>query len=181
MAKKVLVPLATGFEEIEAVTIIDVLRRAGVEVITAGVGGTAITGSHALTIQCDTEIGQAAADGLDGMVLPGGMPGAKNLAADSTVRALITALDRAGRLLAAICAAPMVLHAAGALKGRRATCYPSFEKELTESEIVQDPVAADGNVITGRGPAAALAFTLEIAARLAGPARAGEVQRAMLA
>ena len=128
MAKKVLVLLADGFEEIEAVTPIDVLRRAGLEVITAGVGKKEITGAHGIQIHCDAEI-EKYTDLPDAVVLPGGMPGAANLKNSPTVLTLLRKMNEKNKTIAAICASPgLALAASGVLDGKKATCYPGYEK-----------------------------------------------------
>lgn len=182
MKKKVLIILAEGFEEIEAVTPVDVLRRAGLEVTVAGVGGTEITGAHGIRVLADVEIG-AYRDTPDAVILPGGLPGASNLAKSPEVAAVVERVRGAGRVIGAICAAPaLVLAPGGALDGRKATCYPSFEKQFgPKTKFVTDRVVKDGNVITSRGPGTALEFALELASELAGPQAAAELSKAMIA
>ena len=177
----VAVPLAEGFEEAEAVFIIDLLRRGGVEVAVAGLEKESVTGAHGITIKCDGLLSGAAALALDGIVLPGGMPGTKNLLKSSLVRDLIVRLNREGKLVAAVCAAPVVLAAAGALKGKKATCYPGFESDLKDATFVKEPVVTDGNIITSRGPGTAAAFALALLACLKGRDAAEEVRKAILA
>ena len=155
---RVLVPLAEGLEEIEAVTIIDVLRRGGIEVVSAALGrDRAVRGSRGVTILADT-LWPDTAD-FDAIVLPGGGKGTENLAADARVRETLRKFDEEGKYVAALCAAPTVLAAAGLLNGRRATCYPSCADQLGES-YDNAPVIADGNVITGQGPGTAMLFAL---------------------
>ncbi len=161
--KKVAVFLAPGFEEIEALTTVDVLRRAGVEVVTAAVGGDGrqVQGAHGIPVIADVLVDALQADDLELTVCPGGMPGATNLAASPKVLALIRALNASGRPVAAICAAPLVLHAAGVLDGRKYTCYPGFERQIGGAH--QDVrVVTDANVTTGVGPGASLEFALEL-------------------
>jgi 4-methyl-5(b-hydroxyethyl)-thiazole monophosphate biosynthesis len=179
--KTVLVPLAQGFEEIEATVIVDVLRRAGVEVIVAGLARGPVTGAHGITLVPDCALDEVDAAELAMIVLPGGMPGAQNLKADERVLDLVRALESSGRAVAAICAAPMVLAAAGVRHGRRATAYPSFRDRLADAEVVAEPrVVRSGPVITSQGVGTALEFALELASDLAGPARAQELRAAML-
>lgn len=180
MSPRVLLPLATGFEELEAVTIVDVLRRAGLDLKTAGLGGLEITGAHGITLRADLSLAAAARERWDLIVLPGGLPGATNLRDDPTLRALLAAQHARGGRLAAICAAPIALAAAGALSGRRATCYPSFEEQLTGAQIAGGAVVVDGPLTTSRGPGTALEFALTLVAQLAGRAKADELRRGLL-
>lgn len=184
---KVLVPLAEGFEEIEAVTVIDTLRRADIEVVTADLGGAAAprwaTGSHAIRIATEASLDEVAGelDGFDGIVLAGGMPGAATLRDDPRVQAALQALAAGGKLVAAICAAPIALAAAGVLEGRHATAYPAFRDQLAGATVVHDQrVVTDGNVMTSAGPGTALEFALRLVAQLVGRAKADELAKAML-
>jgi len=177
----VLVPLAAGFEEIEAVVVIDVLRRAGVEVRVAGVRPGAVTGSHGITLSTDCALDDVRAGELDMLVLPGGMPGAANLRSDARVLALVRELERSGRTVAAICAAPTVLAAADVLEGRRVTSHPSVRDQLPGARVVDAPrVVRSGPVVTSQGVGTALEFALELVAQLVGPGKAEELARAML-
>lgn len=169
-ARRVLVPLAQGFEELEAVTIVDILRRAGLEVVVASLAGGTVTGSHGIRIEADAVLADVVDADFDAIALPGGMPGADNLKRDPRIAALVRRLHGAGRPVAAICAAPMVLDAAGVLDGRRATSYPGFLKDAAKARVVDEAVVADGGVITSRGPGTALDFALALVAELAGPA-----------
>ena len=177
----VLVPLAPGFEEIEAVTIIDVLRRAGVEVRVAALGHGPVTGAHGITLATNCGLGEVDADGLAMLVLPGGQPGTTNLKADARVLELVRRLDASGRHVAAICAAPSVLAAAGVLEGRSATSHPSVRDQLAGAKVVGSPrVVRAGRVLTSQGVGTALEFALELVAELRGAARARELAAAML-
>lgn len=178
---RALVAIAEGFEEIEAVTPIDVLRRAGVEVLTAGLGGRRITGSHGIAIECDTTVAEAPAQ-VDVVVLPGGMPGAANLGKSVELRALVQRVADAGKHVAAICAAPaLTLGPWGLLDGRRATCYPAFASKLgARVTAVTDRVVVDGKVVTSRGPGTALEFSLALVEQLVGKAKADELRAGML-
>ena len=167
--KRVLVPLAEGFEELEAVTIIDVLRRAGIEVVVASLDASPVTGSHGIRISADTPLAALMEQDFDMIALPGGMPGADHLKKDARVTEIVRRLHERGRPVAAICAAPMVLDAAGVLDGRRATSYPGFLKDAKCATIVGDAVVVDRGVITSRGPGTALDFALTLVAELAGP------------
>jgi 4-methyl-5(b-hydroxyethyl)-thiazole monophosphate biosynthesis len=171
---RAIVPLVDGFEEIEAVTIIDLLRRAGIEVTVAGVNGPAATGSHAIEVRCDALFADSGVDSADALVLPGG-PGTPELRDSETVRAAVRAVAEAGRLLAAVCAAPTVLEAAGVLRGRRATSHPSSAPEMKSCEYVEEAVVEDGNIITSRGAGTSIEFALAVVRRLVGDATAREV------
>lgn len=174
---RVLVPLAEGFEEIEAVTIIDVLRRANLEVVTAGLADGPVTGSHGITLMPDESLDRALERDYDMAVLPGGMPGAANLEADARVGNLLRRLAESERFTAAICAAPKVLAAAGLLQGRRATSFPGFldPAAVPGLKLSEEAVVEDGTVITSRGPGTALDFALTLVERLSG----GETRRAV--
>ena len=158
--------LATGFEEIEALTTLDVLRRFGLEVCTVSVTGTRlIHGAHGIPVMVDALLRKADLEVSQCLILPGGMPGAKNLlACDALCRCLVNH-DQKGGLIAAICAAPMILGKLDILNGRDATCYPGFEGMLKGAHCKKDLVVEDGNIITGRGPGAAMDFAFAIAAR----------------
>lgn len=179
--KTVLVPLAEGFEEIEAVVIIDVLRRAGVEVRVAGLARGPVTGSHGIQVATDCTLDEVDAAGLAMIVLPGGMPGAANLEKDQRVLALVRALESTGRTVAAICAAPRVLAAAGVLRGRSATAYPSVRAQLAGAEVVDRPrVVRSGPIVTSQGVGTALEFALELVDELAGSSVARELRAKLL-
>ena len=180
MAKKAAVLLAPGFEEVEAATPIDFLRRAGLDVIVAGVGETSIEGAHGLTFLADTTVEELSPD-LDAVVVPGGMPGAANLAASSAVGALIKGMFTRGKLVASICASPaVVLSPLGVLEGKKTTCYPGFEKDLTCGTFSEERVVHDGNVITSRGPGTAAEFSLKIIEYLSGEQAARGIHEATL-
>jgi 4-methyl-5(b-hydroxyethyl)-thiazole monophosphate biosynthesis len=177
MAKAVVL-LANGFEEIEAVTIIDVLRRAGVDVVVASLQGESALGSHDIRVAADCMIDDVIAEELDAVVLPGGMPGSERLRDDARVQQLVRAVASANRLVCAICAAPIVLDAAGVIAGRRATSYPGFE--LPDADYSTDRVVEDENLITSRGPGTALQFALTLVRRLVSHERATELRQRML-
>lgn len=177
---KVLIPLAQGFEEIEALTIIDILRRADIGVVVAGLVPGPVTGAHDVSIIPDTTIDNVNAEDFNMIVLPGGQPGTDNLNADVRVHALLAEFAAKDKLIGAICAAPIVLAAAGLLQGRSATCYPSCISNLTGAVYADKPVVTDGNIITSKGPGTAMSFGLEIAARLAGRQTADTVSKNML-
>lgn len=161
---RVLVPLAAGCEELEAVTIIDLLRRGGVEVVVAGLKPGIIKASRGTQLLPDVTLDEALAEDYDMVVLPGGMPGAQHLREDARIIALIKNMAAAGRYTAAICAAPTVLAAAGVLTGKTATGYPGFleKMNLTDVTTSTDAVVRDGKVITSRGPGTAMDFALDL-------------------
>jgi 4-methyl-5(b-hydroxyethyl)-thiazole monophosphate biosynthesis len=173
--KHVIVPLAEGFEEIEAVAVIDILRRAGVHVTVAGVGETSVTGSHGIRVGCDARIEDCDAAGADAIVLPGGMPGTVNLGQNPHVTAALTRLAADGKLVAAICAAPTVLNNEGLLEGRRATSHPAHADDMNRCCYLENSVVVDGNLVTSRGAGTAIPFAAEIVARLVGAETAREI------
>lgn len=178
--KRVAVLLAEGFEEVEAVTPIDFLRRSGVDVVTAGVASSRVKGSHSITVDADTRIEELPAD-LDGVILPGGTVGANNLAKSGAVADLVKRMYGEGKLVAAICAAPAkVLAPTGILRGKRATCYPGLETELAGSDFRSDRVVRDGNIITSRGAGTAGEFAVELVRYLAGEEAAERLKAAVL-
>lgn len=178
---RIIVPLAEGFEEIEAVTVIDMLRRAGIEVITAGVGGRAVTGSHGITLSCEQLIESCDPASADGIVLPGGMPGTTRLMASPAVERLARELGRAGKLTAAICAAPAALAKFGLLDGKTVTSHPSQADSLKPYAYREDPVVIDGQVITSRGAGTAIAFAAALIRNLVGDTRADDILKSILA
>lgn len=165
--KKVLVLLAEGFEEIEAVTVIDVLRRAEIDVVSASLNGSEVKGSHGISIVADSTLDEVEEQMFDAVVLPGGMPGARHLRESHAVLNLIREAAHKGKYVAAICAAPTALDVAGVLKGRRATSYPGHE--IPSAEYVEEPVVVDGHIVTSRGPGTAFEFALKLVEKLAGP------------
>ena len=174
---KALVLLAEGFEEIEAVTIADVLRRADVSVTLAALRQSPVRGSHALELVADTTLDRIEASEFDALVLPGGMPGARHLAEDERVLELVRSFVARKKLTAAICAAPTVLDAAGVLEGVRATAYPGFA--LPHAQFSESRVVEDGGIVTSRGPGTAIDFSLKLVERLLG-AEIAEQHRARL-
>ena len=174
--------LATGFEEVEALLPVDILRRAGVEIKTVSVtGDTWVTSSHGVTIQADLKFEDIPHfDDVDMLLLPGGMPGATNLNEHAGVREALLAHNAKGKHIGAICAAPMVLGSLGLLKGRKATCYPGFEKYLEGAEYTAELFTIDGNIITGEGPAATFPYAYEILKMFVGEAKTKELQQQML-
>ncbi len=173
MSKRVIVPVANGFEEIEAVVIIDILRRAGLDVVVAGVEGADAIGSHDIALRCDALLDQC--DAADAMVLPGGMPGSKRLRESESVRAWVARLNAEGKLVAAICAAPTVLESCGILEGRRATSHPNHAEEMKHCVYETADVVTDGNEITSRGAGTAIAFAAEVVRHLVDDATADDI------
>lgn len=154
--------LADGFEEIEALTPVDMLRRAGYDVKTVGITGKIVCGSHKIPVICDTVPDEIELDKVSLAVFPGGMPGALNLDSADFTDKIISAVIKNGGRLAAICAAPLILGRRGLLKNKRAVCYPGFESELSGAEIVDLPVVTDGNITTAKDMTASLAFANEL-------------------
>ncbi len=158
--------LATGFEEIEALTVLDILKRCKLEVMVVSVTGTRlIRGAHDIPVMADCLFRKSIVEESDGLILPGGMPGAKNLMLHDGLRKALIAHSQKGTIIAAICAAPMVLGKYGLVRGRRATCEPGVEKELTVAVLVDEMVVTDDNIITAKGPSAAMDFAFTLAGR----------------
>jgi len=175
---KVLIPLAEGFEEIEAVTSIDILRRADIETVTAALKKNPVTGAHQITVTADILLGDN--DEFDAIVLPGGMPGSANLRNDPRIINIIQKINKAGGLTAAICAAPIVLSSAGVLKNRKFTCFPGYENEISEGIHVNEKVVADGSIITGIGAGSAPLFALKVVEYLKGKETAEKVKKSII-
>lgn len=171
---RALVPLAEGFEEIEAVTIIDVLRRAGIDVTVAAVGDMRPTGSHGISIECDAPLGACADEAMDAIVLPGGRA-TRRLLESEEVRAAVMRFAARGALIAAVCAAPTVLEACGLLKGKRATSHPDQYPEMKSCIYVEEAVVEDGNIITSRGAGTSIEFAAAVVKRLAGENAARDI------
>jgi 4-methyl-5(b-hydroxyethyl)-thiazole monophosphate biosynthesis len=181
MAKTAVVILAEGFEEVEALAPVDFLRRAGVRVTLAGVNSMIVPSSRKIGVQADVLI-KDVRDLFDAVILPGGMPGSTNLANAMEVSQFIKKMHAAGKLIAAICAAPaVVLTPLGILDGKKATCYPGCEKDFPAGTVhLNDRVVRDGNVITSQGPGSSFEFAWEIAKELAGKETADLVRDKML-
>lgn len=173
--------MADGFEEIEAITIIDVLRRAGAEVIVAGVENRALVGSRKIKLVPDVSLDQIKHDEFDMIVLPGGQAGVDNLRKNATVLGLLQRLHEEKKWIGAICAAPLVLRDAGLIRELKLTSYPGFEKELQGADYAQDRVVTDGRFITSRGPGTAMEFALKIVEVLYDRQKADELSETMLA
>lgn len=178
---RVLVPLAQGCEELEAVTVIDLLRRAGIEVVTAGLDTGPVRASRGTVLVPDTSIDSALQQDYDMVVLPGGLPGADHLNADSRVIDLLKKMANSGKFTAAICAAPKVLATAGLLEGRRATGFPGVLEgmQLGATQLSSEPVVTDGKVITSRGPGTAMDFALTLIEKLVDRSKRDEVEAAL--
>lgn len=178
--QRALVLLAEGFEEVEAVTPIDFLRRAGVETTVAGVGAREILGAHDIRITVDITVEESTGQ-YDAVVLPGGAHGARGIAADAASVELVRRALHDGKLVAAICASPgVVLGGHGLIGARRFTCYPGFESLVTGGTFVEERVVTDGNLITSRGPGTAAEFAEAIVSYLVGPEAALDLHRRTL-
>lgn len=179
---KVCVPVAEGFEEIEAIAMIDVMRRAKIEVVIAGVTGQSAKGGQGIEVVCDCLIGEVNADFLDMVVLPGGWGGTQILAKDETVQNLLKEMDAKGKQIGAICAAPFALSEAGLIRGEY-TCYPGFEEKIGHPEWFNPDkkVIETGHVMTSRGPGTAICFGLAIVAKLVDQGTADALREGLLA
>lgn len=178
---KIGVFMADGCEEIEALTVVDIARRAGIETAMISISGNKeVTSAHKVTFKTDIPAEFMDYDMLDGIVLPGGMPGTKNLAANEYVQKVIADFAKAGKLVAAICAAPSVLGEAGLLEGKKATCYPGFEDKLLGATTSLEPVVVDGNIITSRGMGTAIDFSLAIVAYLIDEEKAEKIREGII-
>lgn len=173
---KVYIFLADGFEEIEGLTVVDLLRRADIDITMVSItGNLEITGSHQILVKCDELFEKADFSDAGMLVLPGGKTGTDNLSVHEGLDRLLKDFSSKGKLLSAICAAPSVLGRKGLLKARRAICYPGFEEYLTGAAIVDEAVVVDGNIITSKGMGTAIDFSLEIIKTLKGEADAAKI------
>jgi len=179
MSLTALVPLAEGFEETEAIAVIDVLRRAEVDVTVAGLEPGPVESAHGVKVTPDAVLADVAGRRFDAVILPGGLGGTERLDRSDLVRQVISEATSRGAITAAICAAPTVLAHQGLLDGRRATCHASMTKELERSTFLDEPVVNDGNVVTSRGAGTALDFGLELVARLVGEERADQIAQSI--
>lgn len=180
---KVLVPLADGFEEIEAMAIIDILKRAGNDVIVVGLFSNEVEGANSkLKLLVPILLSEVDIDEVDMMVLPGGLPGAEHLAKSELVKDIIIRLNQKGKSVGAICAAPWALKEAGVLDGKKHTNYPGFEEKTgIDGYIPDQKVVTDGNIITSRGPGTAICFALEIVKKLNGEEIYNQLKEGLLA
>lgn len=172
--------LADGFEEVEALAAVDMIRRAGLELKTVGVDNILINGAHGIRVECDCTADEIVLDSnLSAVILPGGMPGTLNLEKNQIVQKAIDYACEKERLICAICAAPSILGHKGLLKGKKAIAYPGFEKDLEGAEISENHVVCDGNIITAKGAGVAVDFGLEIVSYLSGAEKAEEIRKAI--
>jgi 4-methyl-5(b-hydroxyethyl)-thiazole monophosphate biosynthesis len=179
---RVLVPLAPGFEDLEATTIVDLLRRGGIEVVTAGLQPGLVQGARGIRVQPDAVLDDVLDQDFTMIALPGGMPGAENLKNDARIIALLRKMAGAGKYTAAICAAPIALAQAGLLDGKRATSFPGFVDKLSipDGRYTGAAVEIDGKVVTSRGPGTAMDFALELVQLLAGEATRQKVEAGLV-
>ncbi len=176
---KVAVLLANGFETLEGLTVVDILRRGEVECNTFALEGNEVTTSHNIKLKADKNIMDGEIESYDFLVLPGGMPGSTNLRDNKRVIELVKEFNKNNKWLCAICAGPIVLGKAGLTEGKNITCYPGFEEELGNCNYKNELVVVDGNIITGRGPAASIPFAFEILSKIS-EEKADKVKKAML-
>ena len=178
----VLVPLAQGCEELEAVTIIDLLRRAGIEVVSAGLDGQPVKASRGVVLIPDMSLDEALQKDYDMIVLPGGLPGADHLQRDPRIQSLLRKMQAEGKYTAAICAAPRALASAGLLDGRKATSYPGSleDSAVRDMEYLEQPVVVDGKLVTSRGPGTAMDFALSLIEQLLGADKRAEVEAPLM-
>ena len=172
--------LADGFEEIEALTPLDVLRRAGLDVRTVAIGSKIAVGSHGIPVICDIEADEVNENELSMVIFPGGMPGSLNLDASPCADKFINAALKNGGRIAAICAAPLVLGRRGLLEGKEAICYPGFEEELRGAKISEKSVVTDANITTAKGMGVALPFALELVRLICGEDKANEISKSVM-
>lgn len=178
---KVGIFFAEGFEEIEGLTPVDILRRAGIEVTMISITGKLeVTGSHNITVKTEVLAEDVDYTQLDGVILPGGMPGSKHLKEHDIVNEQIKKFDADKKMVGAICAAPMVLGAAGLLKGKKACCYPGFEDQLLGADVVTDRVVVDQNIITSRGMGKAIIFSLAMIEYFIDKKTADEIKKSII-
>ncbi len=170
---------ADGFEEIEALAPVDLMRRAGLDVRTVGVTGKTVTGSHKIPVVCDLTVEEVSGEGLEAVVLPGGMPGTLNLEKSLIVQKIIDQAVANDKWIAAICAAPSILGHKGLLEGREAICFPGFEGELRGAEISKSYVCQDGRFVTAKGAGAAVEFGLKLVELLVGAQQAAALKESI--
>ncbi len=179
---RVLVPLAPGFEDLEATTIVNILRRADIEVVTAGLEPGLVQGARGMRVQPDASLDEVQDQDFDMITLPGGMPGAEHLKNDARIQALLKRMAGAGKYTTAICAAPIALAQVGLLDGRKATSYPGFIDKIQPpgSTYLAEPVVIDGKVVTSRGPGTAMDFALTLVELLLDKAKREQVEAGLL-
>ena len=176
---KAAVPLVEGFEEIEAVTIIDVLRRAAIETVTLYTDSESVRGSHDITVHADTPFNEVSAADFSAVILPGGMPGSTTLRDKKEIISFIQEIYSGGGYAAAICAAPIALAKAGILQGKKFTCAPGFESQITGAIHQPDPVVADERIITARGASCSIPFALKLVELLKDPETSENLKKSM--
>ena len=170
---------AEGFEEVEAIATLDVLRRAGIDINSVGINDIKITGSHGITVVCDETSEEISTDNIQGIILPGGMPGTLNLLNSECVNRFIDFCYENDRYICAICAAPMILGKKGLLSGKKAVCFPGFEDELIGAEISDSYICTDGKIITAKGMGSAVNFGLAITAAVLGDEMADKLKETL--
>jgi len=175
---KVLIPLVDGFEEIEAMTVVDVLRRAGIDVITAGLISTVVEGSHKVKVMADKRLSEIDYETVDALILPGGNPGYVNLSNSNRVLSLVKEFEKKKKIIGAICGAPYVLAKAGILENRIATIYPGLENKIPRPRTGK--LIQDGNIITSQGPGTAMLFALKLVELLAGKDKMLKLKRELI-
>lgn len=179
--KKIAIFFAEGYEEIEALTVVDLLRRAGIEIEMVSItGNKTVTGAHGIPVVMDKQFDEVDFNDVDMIVLPGGMPGTKNLEAFAPLMEKVDAFHKEGKGLAAICAAPMIYGHKGIVAGKKACIYPGMEAELQGAEVTYDKVTIAGNVITSRGMGCAIEFALAIVGRYKGTEAADKLAAAVV-
>ncbi|MFQ5480536.1 MAG: DJ-1 family glyoxalase III [Thermodesulfobacteriota bacterium] len=179
--KRILMPLAPGFEEIEALAVVDILRRAGADVVTAGTVEGPITGRNKIRVLADKGLDEALTEGFDIIVLPGGAEGTRHLKEDRRIKKVLQGYSEEKKLIAAICAAPTVLAAAGLTKGRTITSHPGVHEELKNENLSEERVVVDNNIITSQGPGTAIEFAFCLVTILFGREKTEEVNAGVLA
>ena len=179
--KRVLIPLAPGFEEIEALAVVDILRRAGAEVITAGTVENPIEGRNKIKVLADTSLDSLKDHDFDMIVLPGGTVGTENLKKDVRVKEIVERLYKKGKFIPAICAAPTVLSAIGITVGRTVTSHPTVRTKLDKEKISEERVVVDGNIITSQGPGTAIEFAFKLVEVLFEKDKVADVNKGVLA
>ena len=179
--KRVLIPLAPGFEEIEALAVVDILRRAGAEVLLAGTVDGPIEGRNKIKILADTSLDSVKEQDFDMIVLPGGAVGTENLKKDPRIKDIVERLYKKGRLITAICAAPTVLSAIGITAGKTVTSHPTVRTKLQREKLSEERVVVDGNIITSQGPGTAIEFAFKLVEILFGKDKVVEVNKGVLA
>lgn len=171
--------LANGFEEMEALCTVDILRRAGLSVTTVGVGGTQVVGTHNITVQADIAETAVNLQEIEAVILPGGMPGAVHLEQSQTVQAFLDRAVEENAYIGAICAAPFILGHRGLLQGKQAVCFPGFEEELQGAQVMTDAVVTDGHIVTAKGAGVVFEFALALVSVLVSEEKARQLREVM--